>query len=75
MKRPPQTIIRSLKIEAIGDFYAGRIKARIRLSGHWLEAAGFEPGGRVSVQCVQPGTLLLSTGPQAVLERGGVLSG
>jgi hypothetical protein len=50
---------RSLKIEATGDFWRGRIKPRIRIAGQWLARAGFKPGHRVEVQCPEPGTLSL----------------
>jgi Toxin SymE, type I toxin-antitoxin system len=51
--------IRNLKIEATGDFFRGKISPKIRLSGHWLEVAGFKPGQRVEVQISQPGILIL----------------
>jgi type I toxin-antitoxin system toxin SymE len=50
---------RRLKIEATGDFAAGKIKPQIRLSGRWLEQAGFKPGHRVSVSQPKAGELLL----------------
>jgi hypothetical protein len=50
---------RTLKIEAIGDFAYRKIKPRIRLSGHWLENAGFKPGHRVEISSVKPGELSL----------------
>jgi hypothetical protein len=50
---------RSIKVEATGDFWRGDIKPKIRLSGHWLERAGFKPGHRVEVRSDQPGTLTL----------------
>ena len=50
---------RSLKIEAIGDFVYRRIKPRIRLSGQWLERAGFKPGHRVEISSPNPGELSL----------------
>ena len=49
----------TLKIEAIGDFAGRKIKPRIRLSGHWLERAGFKPGHRVEIVLVNPGELSL----------------
>lgn len=48
---------RSLKIEATGDFFRGKIKPKIRITGQWLERAGFKPGHRVQVRCLEPGTL------------------
>ena len=50
---------RSLKIEATGDFFKGLVKPKIRVSGRWLERAGFRPGGRVSLKCVAPGIIKL----------------
>lgn len=50
---------RTLKIEADGDFAQGRLKPKIRLMGHWLERAGFAPGGRVHITCERPGVLVL----------------
>jgi len=50
---------RTLKIEAVGDFACRKIKPRIRLSGHWLERAGFKPGHRVEVLNVEPGQLTM----------------
>lgn len=50
---------RSLKIEAVGDFARRQVKPRIRLSGHWLERAGFMPGHRVDIHLHKPGELTL----------------
>ena len=50
---------RSLKIEAVGDFAYRKIKPRIRLSGQWLENAGFKPGHRVEISSSKPGELSL----------------
>ena len=50
---------RTLKIEAVGDFAAGKIKPKIRLKGHWLEKAGFRPGHHVIVHSQKPGELML----------------
>ena len=50
---------RRLKIEAVGDFAAGKIKPKIRLSGRWLERAGFKPGHRVEVHSFKAGELTL----------------
>lgn len=50
---------RSLKIEAEGDRRAGLIKPKIRLTGRWLERAGFKPGERAQITCVRPGVLEL----------------
>jgi len=35
---------RNLKIEATGDFWRGKVTPKIRLTGQWLEQAGFKPG-------------------------------
>lgn len=50
---------RSLKIEAVGDFAYRRIKPRIRLTGQWLERAGFKPGHRVEINSDKTGELTL----------------
>jgi hypothetical protein len=50
---------RKLKIEAIGDFAYRKVKPRIRLSGRWLEEAGFTPGKRVSVTHIAEGIIEL----------------
>ena len=50
---------RMLKIEAIGDFAYRKVKPRIRLSGRWLEQAGFKPGNRVSVAHIAEGVIEL----------------
>ncbi len=56
----PQTApVRTLKIEAAGDYWRGQIKPKIRLTGRWLKQAGFPPGARVQVICVAPGVIEL----------------
>ena len=50
---------RNLRIERTGDAYYGKITPKIRLTGQWLERAGFKPGHRVEVRLEQPGTLTL----------------
>lgn len=51
--------VRTLKIEADGDGWKGLVKPKIRLTGRWLERAGFPPGHRVHVRCVAPGIIEL----------------
>ncbi len=51
--------VRSLAIEATGDFFYRKVTPRIRLAGKWLEQAGFKPGHRVEVRIEQPGSLSL----------------
>jgi hypothetical protein len=51
--------IRNLKIEEHGNLFRGMMKPKIRLMGHWLNKAGFNPGGRVEVVCVAPGLIEL----------------
>lgn len=51
--------VRSLAIEATGDFFLKKTAPKIRLSGQWLERAGFPPGHRVEVRLEQPGSLTL----------------
>lgn len=59
-QRPgPSRSVRRLKIEADGDFWKGLTKPKIRLTGHWLEQAGFKPGHHVHVTCVAPGVIEL----------------
>lgn len=55
--RHPTT--RRLKIEADGDFWKGAPKPKIRLTGRWLEKAGFIPNNHVEVTCVSPGLIEL----------------
>jgi hypothetical protein len=51
--------VRTLKIEAEGDFWNGQLKSKIRLVGNWLERAGFKPGDHVHVTCLAPGVIEL----------------
>ena len=51
--------VRSLRIEADGDWWKRRIRPKIRIMGKWLERAGFKPGGRVSLTFVAPGVIEL----------------
>jgi len=55
----PDPPVRTLKIEADGDFWKGLTIPKIRLMGRWLERAGFNPGQRVQVTCVAPGVIEL----------------
>jgi cell division inhibitor SulA len=48
-----------LKIEEEGDRWKGKIKPKIRLTGHWLERAGFKPGNHVRVTRKAPGVIEL----------------
>jgi hypothetical protein len=57
---PYQTMnTRTLKIETAGDIWRGKVSPKIRLSGQWLQRAGFKPGNRVVVQISEPGILTL----------------
>ncbi len=57
---PAQTMRpRILRIEKTGDFYAGKVRPRIRLAGRWLEKAGFKPGHRVQVEWIDEGVISL----------------
>jgi hypothetical protein len=58
----PNPRVRLLKIEEVGDFWKGLIKPRIRLVGIWLKSAGFKPGYRVHVSCIEPGVIELRCG-------------
>ena len=55
----PKPPVRTLKIEADGDFWKGLINPKIRIKGHWLERAGFRPGNRVQVLFIAPGIIEL----------------
>lgn len=67
---------RNLKIEASGDFYRSKVRPKIRLTGQWLEQAGFKPGNRVMVQISGQGILTLQiigqsgTNPMPHLNQG-----
>ena len=50
---------RNLKIEASGDFWRGKVTPKIRLTGQWLERAGFKHGNRVEVRLDKLGKLTL----------------
>jgi hypothetical protein len=45
---PPQP--RRLKIEQTGDFFRGKVVPKIRLTGRWLDQAGFKAGDRAQVE-------------------------
>jgi hypothetical protein len=64
----PELPVRTLKIEAEGDYFRGRIKPKLRLMGHWLERAGFKPGTRVSVRCLGSGVIELRSETSEVHE-------
>src|ERR1035438_4435958 len=55
----PDPFCRKLKIEADGDPWKGLTKPKIRLTGRWLERAGFSSGSHVHVTCVAPGVIEL----------------
>ena len=55
----PGRPVRTLKIEEDGDYFRGCIKPKIRLTGRWLERAGFKPGTRVAVRCLGSGLIEL----------------
>jgi len=59
IKRGERRSVRTLAIEAAGDFCYGKVTPKIRLAGRWLERAGFRPGHRVEVISEQAGTLTL----------------
>jgi hypothetical protein len=63
----PPPASRSLKIEAHGDVWEGRIKPKIRIMGRWLEQAGFKPGGRVEITCLAPGLMELRSAESVAL--------
>ncbi len=59
MRFEAPSVQRTLKVEATGDFWKGRVKPKIRLVGKWLERAGFSAGNKVAVMCVAPGIIEL----------------
>jgi hypothetical protein len=70
MKPPKEIRQRTLKIEAIGDFAYGDIKPRIRLSGRWLERAGFKPGQHVEIHLLKPGEMTLQFKEEPTANQG-----
>ena len=60
---------RTLQIEATGDFWTGKLKPKIRLTGQWLERAGFKPGSRVKVESDEPGILTLRVLGQSTIKN------
>jgi hypothetical protein len=51
---------RSLAIEELGtSFQVEKRVPLVRLKGHWLKAAGFPAGKRVTVTCLSPGVMEL----------------
>jgi hypothetical protein len=57
MKAAAYQETRTLKIEI--DPWVQPVKPKIRLTGRWLERAGFKPGHRVEIHFPEPGTLTL----------------
>lgn len=57
--RQMEHAVRKLKIEETGDFWKKQLKPKIRLTGRWLERAGFKPGSHVWVRGVAPGVIEL----------------
>jgi len=53
-------MVRSLKINEVGDFYQKKTKPTIVLSGKWLKEAGFAPNGRVTVSSNKYGELIIT---------------
>ena len=54
---------RTLKIETVGDYWRGQVTPKIRLTGQWLERAGFKPGNRVEIKSNGQGVLTLRFEP------------
>lgn len=65
----PDPPVRRLKIEAVGDSWKGLIKPKIRITGHWLERAGFRPGSHVQITCVAPGVMELRSPNASTLKE------
>lgn len=54
---------RFLAIEELGtSFQTEKRVPLVRLKGHWLKAAGFAAGNRVTVTCLSPGVIELRAG-------------
>ncbi len=53
----PDPHVRKMKIEAEGDIWKGLTIPKIRLTGRWLERAGFKPGHHFHVTCVALGVI------------------
>ena len=54
---------RSLAIEELGtSFQVEKRVPLVRLKGHWLKAAGFAAGNRLTVTCLSPGIIELRAG-------------
>lgn len=68
LQRTEQSV-RSLKVEADGDHWKGLVKPKIRLTGRWLERAGFRPGSHVEVTCVAPGIIELRAADRSASVR------
>jgi Toxin SymE, type I toxin-antitoxin system len=60
---------RVLKIEESGDVFRRKVHPKIRLSGRWLERAGFKPGHRVRVEWIESGVLTLRSVETAPLTQ------
>jgi hypothetical protein len=70
---PFKPATRSIKIESEGDTWKGISKPKIRLMGRWLERAGFKPGNRVQVRCIELGVIeLRASDILAALAKQGV---
>jgi len=65
----PNPPVRTVKIEADGDFWKGLIKPKIRLMGRWLERAGFKPGHRVHITCVALGVIELRSSDAMTMDQ------
>ncbi len=48
---------RTLKIEETGDPFKYGIVPKVRITGKWLEAAGFPPGERLTLTLISPGVI------------------
>jgi hypothetical protein len=53
-------VVRSLKIQEVGDFYRKKTKPTLILSGKWLKEAGFLPNTRVQVTSNKCGELVIT---------------
>lgn len=52
-------VIRTLKVQLVGDFWKGKVFPLIRMQGKWLEKAGIVPDSRVEIENPVPGILVI----------------
>ncbi len=68
LRNEPRRSVRVLKIEAEGVAWKRPLKPKLRLTGRWLERAGFKPGDYVRITCVAHGIMEMRS-PDASLSN------